>query len=169
MFYPQFLEGRTFVPDAESVGGAGGEKLSAVNSCQGGPQQQRALGQATPSEMPFWCTGRYLWRVLYPTSVGLAKAQSNLNCSLTSPSTPSCCLLLPVLGKYPAPKFHISISFQTTQPKIWGKLEIVNSWWEVTDTLRLSDRQQDPRGLLSTNAAGEFARIEPLLKLQKAL
>ena len=33
-----------------------GRKASAVSSRQGGPQPQRALGQATPSETPVWCT-----------------------------------------------------------------------------------------------------------------
>ena len=127
MFYPQFPEGRTFVPDAESVGGLGKKSFQLSALVRVGLSCREHLVRPYPLRRQFDALIGYLWRVLYPTSVGLAKARSDQNRSLTSASTPLYCLLLPLLGKYPAPKSHVSISFQTTQLMIWGKLLLLLS------------------------------------------
>ena len=53
MFYPQFPEGRTFVPDAESVGSAGEEKLQLSALVRVGLSRREHLVRPHPRRHQF--------------------------------------------------------------------------------------------------------------------
>lgn len=108
---PTILGRKDFCPRCWKCWGSWGRKAFRCQLSSGWVSAAESIWSGLTLRCHFDALVGYLWRVLHPTSVGLAKGQLNQNRSLTSASTPSCSLLLPLLGKYPAPKFHISISF----------------------------------------------------------